>query len=642
MQSPAISVIIVSYNVRYFLDQCLHSLHKALEGIAAEIFVVDNHSADDSVELIQQKYPSVRLISNKTNVGFAKANNQALALATGAHVLLLNPDTLVREDTIRLCLDFFASHPHAGAVGVKMFDGTGQYLAESKRGLPTPWVAFCRLSGLSFLFPSSPVFNRYYLGYLSAEQEHRVDILCGAYMMVSRAALTAAGPLDEAFFMYGEDVDWSYRIQLAGFGVYYFPGTSIVHYKGESSRQESWPYLRHFYQAMSIFAAKHFTKQKWWYDLLLRSAIVIKALFGLGSTLMAKAGSLIIDVFFLSLGYYGLKEGWEKFYHHEQHFYPGYFDYIFIPALAITSGLVLSPAGLPSHVPESYRLIKRWVVLCIGVLMLYALLPLTARPSRALLLMSLGYTFIYGLLRLEISRRLERKSHTARLAIVGDQNEYDKVRDFLDSLRIGYAWLGHLDQSQPFTVQTLTRFCQAYQVDEVIFCSHNLSFTQITEAMAALGPRYRYRIASKESNHIISSSSSRRPGELYTYAIRFPLQDATLRLHKRIFDIGIAGLLWLALPVVIWVYPAKGQFLSNLWQVFTGNKTWVGYIRADQDLRSLPSLKPGILDCSLKYTFPDLPAALQQKINVIYAREYDVWIDMDIFIKGFFQLDQKS
>lgn len=159
MHNPAISVIIVSYNVRYFLDQCLHSLSKSLEGISSEIFVVDNHSSDSSVELVQTKYPLVKLIANLENVGFARANNQALALAKGGHILLLNPDTLVREDTLRLCLDFFNTHSDAGALGVKLIDGTGQYLPESKRGLPTPWVAFCRLSGLGRLFPHSPLFN---------------------------------------------------------------------------------------------------------------------------------------------------------------------------------------------------------------------------------------------------------------------------------------------------------------------------------------------------------------------------------------------------------------------------------------------------------------------------------------------------
>lgn len=641
MSPPAISIIIVSYNVRYFLDQCLHSLSLALRGLHAEVFVVDNHSADDSVELIRKKYPWVKLIANDINLGFSKANNQALVLTSGAYVLLLNPDTVVREDTIQVALDFFKTHPDAGAVGVRLIDGTGQFLAESKRGLPTPWVAFCRLSGLGFLFPRSPIFNRYYLGHLSADENQKVDILCGAFMMVSRAALEQVGPLDESFFMYGEDVDWSFRIQQAGFGVYYCANTSIIHYKGESSYRESWPYLRHFYRAMAIFAAKHFTSQKWWYDLVLRLAIGLKAMTSFLSTSLFQIGPFLLDVALLASGFYGLKEGWERFYHHEDHFFPPFFDTVVIPALAFISALAFSSAGLHSPAPESGRLIKRWLVLSMTMLVTYALLPLAARPSRALLLMSLAFMFAYLIIRLVIKREMARRTKAGRVVIVGDKNEFEKVRDFLDSLRIPYRWMGHLDLTIPFSAPHLANYCQAYKADEVIFCSHNLPFTHITEAMSMLGPQYRYRIASAESTHIISSSSSRKSGELYTYTIRFPLHNSTARFNKRLLDVAVAALLLMASPILVLIYRSKNQFFSNLLDVLGGKKTWVGYLKGDYNLKSLPMIKPSVLDCALKYTFPDLSGELQHKINVIYAREYDVWLDVDILIKGFFQLDQK-
>lgn len=641
MHNPAISVIIVSYNVRYFLDQCLHSLSKSLEGISSEIFVVDNHSSDSSVELVQTKYPLVKLIANLENVGFARANNQALALAKGGHILLLNPDTLVREDTLRLSLDFFNTHSDAGALGVKLIDGTGQYLPESKRGLPTPWVAFCRLSGLGRLFPHSPLFNSYYLGHLSADTDQRVDILCGAFMMISAQVLAKVGPLDDSFFMYGEDVDWSYRIQQAGYTNYYFAGTSIIHYKGESSHRDSWPYLKHFYQAMSIFAAKHFTGQKFWYRVLLRMAIGFKGLVSLLSSLLHRTGSFLLDVIILAIGYYALKEAWERFYHHDNYFYPPFYDYVLIPGLAVFFAFAFSSGGLLSPAPEPSRLLKRWFGLSIAVLITYALLPLQARPSRALLLLSLVFTFFYLIIHLAIKKQVVKKSYAAKLVIVGSEEEYLRVRDFLDSLRITYRWLGHLDTVPPFSAQLLADYCTAYHVDELIFCSRSMSFSQITEAMSVLGKPYRYRIASVESDHIISSSSSRKPGELYTYAIRFPLQDVTQRLNKRIFDVVIALALAAASPVLVWIYACKKQYIRNLWLILSAKKTWVGYNLADRNLASLPVIRPGVLECSLKYSFYDLQAELLHKLNVIYAREYDVWVDLDILIKGFFQLDQK-
>ena len=217
-----LSVIIVNYNVRHFLEQALLSVRRAMHGIDGEVWVVDNNSVDDSVRMMQEKFPDVRLIVNKTNPGFAIANNQAIRESRGEYVLLLNPDTLVEEDTFRKCLQFMDSHPDAGALGVKLIDGSGKFLPESRRGFPSPWVAFCKTFGLSTLFPHSRLFNRYYMGYLDENETHAVDVLVGAFMFIRRAALDKAGLLDETFFMYGEDIDLSYRIVQAGFQNYYF------------------------------------------------------------------------------------------------------------------------------------------------------------------------------------------------------------------------------------------------------------------------------------------------------------------------------------------------------------------------------------------------------------------------------------
>ncbi len=256
-----LSVIIVNYNVEYFLDQCLSSVRKAMENIDGEVFVVDNDSIDGSNNMVNKKYPEVNLIANKKNVGFSIANNQGIKKSTGEYVLLLNPDTVVEHDTFEKVISFMDEHPDAGALGVKMVDGSGNFLPESKRGLPTPSTAFYKMFGLSSLFPHSKRFARYHLGHLDNDKIHKIEILPGAFMLLRKEVLDKTGLLDESFFMYGEDIDLSYRIIKAGYLNYYYPETRIIHYKGESTKKGSVNYVLVFYNAMVIFAKKHFTQK---------------------------------------------------------------------------------------------------------------------------------------------------------------------------------------------------------------------------------------------------------------------------------------------------------------------------------------------------------------------------------------------
>lgn len=253
-----LSVIIVNYRVRYFLELCLHSVEKALKGVDAEVFVVDNHSADGSMEFLQPLFPRVRFIVNTENRGFARANNQVLELARGEYILFLNPDTILPEDSVERCLSFLRSTPRIGGLGLRMIDGSGRFLKESRRGFPSPWVAFCKLCGLTALFPRSRVFSTYYLGYLPETGSHPSPVLSGACLWVSRAILDETGPFDEDFFMYAEDIDLSYRLEQAGYVNYYFADATIVHFKGESTQKDT-RYVRQFYKAMSQFRRKHFS-----------------------------------------------------------------------------------------------------------------------------------------------------------------------------------------------------------------------------------------------------------------------------------------------------------------------------------------------------------------------------------------------
>ncbi|MFW5851907.1 MAG: glycosyltransferase family 2 protein [Bacteroidota bacterium] len=258
-----ISVVIVNYNVKYILEQCLYSIQTALQHTEGEVFVVDNNSVDGSCKMIQEKFPQVHLIANKENLGFAKANNQAIRQSQGEYVVLLNPDTVVEEDTFEKVIAFMDKTPDSGGVGIKMIDGKGNYLPESKRGLPTLEVSFYKMFGFHKLFPHSKRFNYYYMGHLDNESVHEIDIMSGACMFLRKSVLDTIGLLDEEYFMYGEDIDLSYRITQSGYKNYYFPNTTIIHYKGESTKKASFKYVMVFYKAMEIFARKQLHMKKY-------------------------------------------------------------------------------------------------------------------------------------------------------------------------------------------------------------------------------------------------------------------------------------------------------------------------------------------------------------------------------------------
>ncbi|MBO4673448.1 MAG: glycosyltransferase family 2 protein [Bacteroidaceae bacterium] len=270
-----LSIVIVNYNVRYYLEQCLLSVEKALSGMCAEVFVVDNHSTDDSVPYLKSKFPWVRYIENQENVGFSRANNKALREARGEYVLLLNPDTFIGERTLRECVDFMDKNPQAGMCGVAMLKVDGSFAPESRRGIPTPFVAFCKMTGLGSLFPKSRLFGRYYMQYLNKYSINPIEIISGAFMFIRKEALDKVGLLDETFFMYGEDIDLSYRVLKGGYKNYYLP-TQILHYKGESTKKDSIKYVNTFYKAMVIFFKKHFSHYSAIYSLFITLVIAVK------------------------------------------------------------------------------------------------------------------------------------------------------------------------------------------------------------------------------------------------------------------------------------------------------------------------------------------------------------------------------
>ena len=275
-----LSVVIVSYNVRHYLEQCLLSVRKALQGIDGEIIVVDNHSKDGTVDALSERFPDVSFVESNHNLGFSRANNVAICRCRGEYVLLLNPDTVVGEHVLADVLAFMDSHPRAGSAGVQMLKADGERAKESRRGLPTPMTAFYKMIGLCGRFPKSKRFGRYYMSDMPWDEPGKIEVVSGAFCMLRRSVLNEVGLLDENFFMYGEDIDLSYRILKHGYENWYVP-VRILHYKGESTQKSSFRYVHVFYEAMLIFFRKHYGHVGFWLSIPIRLAIGCKAFLAL-------------------------------------------------------------------------------------------------------------------------------------------------------------------------------------------------------------------------------------------------------------------------------------------------------------------------------------------------------------------------
>ncbi len=591
-----LSVIIVNYNVKFFLEQALLSVRKALAGIDGEVWVVDNNSVDGSVNMLHDKFPDVKLIANTQNTGFAKANNQAIVESSGEYVLLLNPDTVVEEDTFTKVIEFMDAHPDAGGLGVKMIDGKGRFLPESKRGLPTPAVAFYKIFGLAALFPKSRTFGRYHLGYLDKDEVNEVDVLAGAFMLLRKATLDKVGMLDEDFFMYGEDIDLSYRITRGGFKNYYFPDTRIIHYKGESTKKSSINYVFVFYNAMVIFARKHFSAQHAnLFSFLINIAIYVRAAMALAIRFMKHIALPLADALMIYGGIFLLKEYWEYNIKYIQGgHYPTEYMALVVPAyILVWIASVFLSGGYDKPISLS-RIVRGIFTGTLAILVVYGLLSETYRFSRALILLGAVWATISMLsMRLILSMAWPRVFATEGAAkkktvIVGSAVEARRVLSLLKLADTQTQFLGYLTSMEPTENERdmeefllgredqLDEIISLYKIDEVIFCAIDVSSQAIIDRMTNHHHRdIEYKIAPPESLYIIGSNSVDNPGELYMVDIN-AISKAGNRRKKRLMDVCLCMAQVVVSPVMILVVRERGGWLLNLLDVLRGKATWVG------------------------------------------------------------------
>jgi len=633
-----LSVIIVNYNVKYFLEQCLYSVQKACLNIDAEIIVTDNNSTDGSREYLEQNFPSVNFIWNSNNTGFAKANNLALEKAKGDFILFLNPDTILSEDSIEKCLKFFEANKMAGAIGIHMIDGSGNFLKESKRAFPSPLTSLFKLSGLARLFPRSETFAKYHLGHLPEKESHEVDVLAGAFMMMPRKVLDEIGNFDERFFMYGEDVDLSYRIQKAGYKNYYFAESTIIHFKGESTKRGSLNYVRLFYKAMSLFVKKHYSGSKaGLFTFLIQTAIMIRAFFSALGKLLNKIGLPILDAFII-LGSFGLTRIlWSNFIRQEINYSP---NVLFIAFPAFTALFLITAfySGLYDKGYKQMQLIRSTAIAALVLLSVYALLPESIRFSRGVLVTGIALAFVLmNLMRLlfikwhylETSNENEERRQTI---VVAAEKDFYVIAEMLQNAGMTERTLGRVSNNSTGaptvlgSIEQLPELVKKYQVKEIIFCENGLSFKEIISCIHALPGNTRNKFHASGSNSIVGSDSKNTSGGFIANSIKYNIGMPLQRRNKRLLDIVVSTLFILTFPVLIFAKKNTGAFYKNVFAVLAGKITWVGYATENNNL---PAIKASVItSTALPKILNDLPAESLQKSDEWYATGYTAITDL--------------
>jgi GT2 family glycosyltransferase len=680
-----LSVIIVNYNVKHFLEQCLFSVMHAIKDLDAELIVVDNASTDGSREyLLSSPYLQgpylqgpdlggrdlggrgrITFIWNEDNIGFGRANNQALAIAKGDYVLFLNPDTIIAEDSLSKCVRFMDAHKEAGALGVKMVDGSGRFLKESKRAYPTLATSFFKLCGLASLFPGSKTFARYHLGHLDPNQIHEVDVLAGAFMMVRKEALdktslptskvrtskvpTSKVPtlevrgFDEDFFMYGEDIDLSYRIQKLGYKNYYFPETTIIHFKGESTKRGSLNYVKMFYQAMSIFVEKHYNDvTAKIYRFAINIAIWFRAAVSAFAGFIRHNGLPLIDAANTLIAFTAATFAWNRFVKPET-IYDKNLLLVAFPAFTLIFIVVSYYAGLYDRQQKKRRVVNSTIVSVFIVLSLYSLLPERFRFSRGIILLGSFFSFVLLSLNRLLLRKWglieEEEEEKLGTVVVGTKKEFEEVASLMQSVEKEQRVLGRIsihEDSDPHlaTLANLNQFVHDVPVREIIFCQGELSFGEIISHSALTGNDIRMRIHACGSASIVGSDSSRSAGTTLSAELLYAIDGPSSRRFKRLLDIGVASILFMGLPIHLFYIRNPAKLYRNIFLVWAGKRSWVGYSSHQQ--KGLPSIRAGVIGTN---GLPVQPQTQMEEglvmLDQLYAREYSLNRDFSLITKGY-------
>jgi GT2 family glycosyltransferase len=671
-----ISIIIVNYNVREFLRGALVSVQRSLAAgkLTGEIFVVDNASRDGSAEMVSQEFPDVKLYTLNENIGFGRANNLAMREASGDYFLILNPDTLLGEDTLRVMVDFMKQHPHAGLAGCKLLNADGSFQISCRRGFPTPWASFTKLFGLSTFFPNSPRFAKYNLSYLPINETYEIDALSGAFMVMSRSAYEKSGGFDEEYFMYGEDLDLCYRVKKAGFGIFYVHSTSTIHFQGESTRRSVLNEVKVFYEAMRIFVRKHYGANPFFtlilrFGIAMRSAVALLKKYRGAITLSATDGlAIIITILLLSKYLIGDWMG-----------LPGIdYPWIFIIPALVTLG-VLSIIG--AYQPENRRRSKPVILAMPAVLIILSSLTYFFKEfasSRSLVLLITGASafamifvrFIFRFIdRIRFGGEGSARPMQRRTLIAGTGPESLRIAALLlgsgftrryqlagfidkDLAKIGTPLFGNIPIKGDLGM--LAKVIGEENISQVIFPSDAFSYSEMLEAMQQVSsivisrevsfnvvPQASDVLLSRSKIELIAPPSS--PETLALMPLEYNVQKMSHRIAKRLLDIICA---LLAYPVVAVANlfgksEKRSHLLQELAEVLRGRRSLVGLSNSTKVGTKLAKIGViSLADITGYQGAGNLRAEDIDQMNIYYARHHTIGMDIEILLRRLFSKEK--
>ncbi len=649
-----LSIIIINYNVKEFLQNLIHSIRKAAGNLNYEIIIVDNASSDGSVDFIKDRFPEVNLIQNETNLGFGKANNQALKISRGRYILLLNPDSLVSEDTFSKMISFFESHPSVGLAGCKILNPDGTLQLACRRSFPGPWTSFCKVTGLSTLFPRSKLFARYNLTYKDENKSYEVDAISGSFMMMRREVYDKTGGFDEDYFMYGEDLDLCYRIQKSGYKVYYVHDTQIIHYKGESTRRSSIDETKFFYDAMHLFVKKHLPSSLL-VQFILRSAIGIrKILTFLGKRKLVFIAILLDFILYnlsliISETVYQSVRTWRGF---PQFSFPIVFT---VPALSYI--VVASAYGVYKR--DSLSVLKTLAAVFTSFFILSSLTFFFKdfAYSRAIVIITYLLLFILLplwriILKLGFKIGIDRDLYLSRKTLIVGINEAAiKIANTLKLRQTDYHTITGLISLTPKdvgknidgwevigSVENIIKVIREKNIDEVIFSPQELSYSQMMAVVSSSqNESTEFKIIGNDLDFLIGKASVSVLDEIPLIEIKYNITTPVMKFFKGLFDYTLAlFVLFLVYPFIYLTAKVSSRnsdfsdFILKIPSVLSGKMSFVG----PKDPSGYKDLYLGKKGLTGLWYIENVEKKDEEKLDILYAKNQNIWFDLEILAKS--------
>ena len=638
-----LSVVIVSYNVKFFLEQCLRSCIKATKNLEAEVIVVDNNSVDESAEMVTKKFTNVSLVHNRENVGFSKANNQAIKKAKGEFILLLNPDTLVEEDALEKAVAFMEKQKDAGTVGVQMIDGKGQFLDESKRGIPNFKTSLFKFLGLHKFFAKSKTFNHYYLGNLDKNKRHEVEVLVGAFMLIRKSVLDKIGILDEQFFMYWEDTDLCIRITENGYKNYYLGDIKIIHYKGESNKRHSLSFTIGFNKSMLAFVKKHFSKHLFFLPLI-RIATILKVIMVVIRDFFQTFLLPIIDFVSMYFGLLFLTNYWGENY--APYPFSETFTNLVLPSFIVVWIVSLFFSGAYDK-PFKINRVARGVIFGLLVIATFSNFFNAIRFSRVIIIVGgiLVFTlfiflrFLYRIISHQDMDIAEKR--VLNLLLLSEKAEFGRAEEIISNSKHNTQLIGYLNEKGENgalgSFANIQKIIKRHKIDEVVFASKDISFKSIIKWLISFSnTSLNFKILPENSHFLIGSNSRETLGDYYCPDSNWELGKRANKRNKRVLDFVLSFLFLLLSPILMWLTNSPSRFIKNMTNILSGENTFVGF---NQKYEShFPNIKKGVLSPVSYLDTTNLDSKQIRNINMRYAKDYSARNDFYIIFKCLNQL----